>query len=279
MPHSNTLDFSSCPPMSGVTLEDEADYGRLPFDIFVSDRWDHNHNATRDSQEQWERLVWEWKSLTLIERYELSAEIKRVLATHQTAHERNISLVSCNGWQTVWLRTCYDPGLADKYEQMKSASEVPGWGVSGDKILDDPTSYDFDDDGSDSWRQVLVRVPGITDFSGVRGEDGGGSSIRYRSGQDDEEMIAQYQVGEERWRDLSLAQLSIQAGLYLLDREAIESGLLKILWLDEHGQVAWENRLDPSTSALSRLTGSLLNATSLVEMTGYDGTRGALIEN
>lgn len=62
-----------------------------------------------------------------------------MLATHQTAHERNVSLVSYEGWQTVWLRTCYDPGLADKYEQMKSVSEVPGWGVSGDKILDDPT--------------------------------------------------------------------------------------------------------------------------------------------
>ncbi|BCS21781.1 uncharacterized protein APUU_30006S [Aspergillus puulaauensis] len=72
---------------------------------------------------------------------------------------------------------------------MKSASEVPGWGVSGGKILDDPTRYDFDDDGSDSWHQVLIRVPGITDCSGVWGEDGG-SSIRYRSGPDDEEMIA-----------------------------------------------------------------------------------------
>ncbi|CBF76147.1 predicted protein [Aspergillus nidulans FGSC A4] len=240
--------------MSGVILEEEADYGCFPFDIFVSDRWDHNHNATRDGQEQWEQLVWEWESLTLTERYpyqkraesengppELSEEIKRVLATHQTAHERNISLISCDGWQTVWLRTCYDPGLADKYKQMKSTSEVPGWGVSGDKILDDPARYDFDDDGSNSWQQVLIRVPGITDFSGVWGEGDGGSSIRYRS--------------------------------------HIESGLIKILWLDEHGQVAWENRLDTSTSALSRLTGSLLNATSLVEMTGYDGTRGTLIEN
>ncbi|KAL4997572.1 hypothetical protein BDV10DRAFT_91881 [Aspergillus recurvatus] len=276
--------------MSGVTLEEEADYGRLPFDIFLSDRWDPN--ATGDSREQWERLVWEWESLTLIERYpyqeraesegaapEPSEEIKRVLATHQTAHERNISLVSCAGWQTVWLRTCYDLDLAEKYKQMKSESEIPGWGVSGDKILDDPSRYDFDDGRGDSWRQVLVRVPGITDFSGVWGKDGGGSSIRYRSGQDDEEMIAQYLEGEERWRDLSLAQLSIQAGLYLLDREAIESGLIKILWLDEHGQIAWENRLDPFTSALSRLTGCLLNATSLVELAGYDGTRGALIEN
>ena len=73
-----------------------------------------------------------------------------MLATHQTAHERNISLVSSTGWQTVWLRTCYDPNLADKYEEMKRESEVPGWGVSGAKVLDGPSRYDFDDD---SWRR------------------------------------------------------------------------------------------------------------------------------
>ncbi|GAB1211882.1 hypothetical protein ATERTT37_001006 [Aspergillus terreus] len=208
---------------------------------------------------------------------ELSEEIKSVLATHQTAYERNISLVSCTGWQTVWLRTCYDPDLAEKYEQMKSASEIPGGGVSGDKILDDPSRYNFDDGSGDSWRQVLVRVPGITHFCGVWGVDGGGSSIRYRSGQDDEEMIAEYEQGEERWREVSLAELRIQVGLYLLDREAIESGLIKILWLDEHGQIAWENRFDASTSSLARLTGCLLNATSLVELAGYNGTRSALL--
>lgn len=152
-------------------------------------------------------------------------------------------------------------------------------GVSGDKTLDDPSRYDFDDGSRDSWRRVLLRVPGITDLSGVFEPDGGGSNIRYISGQDDEEMVAKYQMGEERWRDLNLAQLRIQAGLYLLDREAIESGLIKILWLDEHGQIAWENRLDPFTSSLDQLTGALLNATSLVELAGYDGTRGARIRN
>lgn len=203
-----------------------------------------------------------------------------MLATHQTAHERNISLVSCDGCQTVWLRTYYDPGLAEKYELMKWESEVPGWGVSGeDKILDDPSRYDFDDGSGDSWRRVLICMPGITDFRGVFDLDGDGSNIQYISGQDDEEVVARRQEIEEKWRDLSLAQLRIQVGVYLLDREAIESGLIKILWLDEHGQIAWENRLDPFTSTLSRLTGCLLNATSLVELAGYDGTRGALIEN
>lgn len=200
-----------------------------------------------------------------------------MLATHQTAYERNISLVSCNGWQTVWLRTCYDPDLAEKYEKMKRESSVPGWGVSGNKILDDPSRYDFDDGSEDSWRQVLIRVPGITDFRGVFDMDGDGSKIQNISGQDDDEMVTLAEE-EEQWRDLSLAQLRIQAGLYLLDREAIESGLIKILWLDEYGWIAWENRLDPFTSDLSMLTGTLLNATNLVELTGYDGTRAARIE-
>ncbi|GLI81500.1 hypothetical protein PoHVEF18_009881 [Penicillium ochrochloron] len=213
---------------------------------------------------------------------ELSEEIKRVLATHQTAHERTISLVSCDGCQTVWLRTCHDLDLAEKYEQMKWESEVPGGGDPGeDKILDDPSRYNFDDGSSgDSWRRLLTCMPGIADFRGVFDMDGDGSNIRYISGQDDEEMVARRQDIEERSRrELSIAELRIQVGLYLLDREAIESGLIKILWLDEHGQIAWENRLDPFTSTLSRLTGCLLNATSLVELAGYDGSGGALIEN
>ena len=40
---------------------------RFCSDLGTQDRWDHN--TTKDSREQWERLVWEWESLTLMERY------------------------------------------------------------------------------------------------------------------------------------------------------------------------------------------------------------------
>lgn len=71
--------------MSEETLENDADFGRLPFDNFssqtnatfirfcsgstsaVQEHWDFN--AAGDSQEQWERLVWEWQKLTLLERW------------------------------------------------------------------------------------------------------------------------------------------------------------------------------------------------------------------
>jgi hypothetical protein len=205
--------------------------------------------------------------------------MKIVLGAHQSTHERNISLSSSDGLQTIWLRICYDQALATKYVEMKMKSNVPGWGVSENKILDDPSRYDFSDNGGDSWRKVLVRVPGITDFRGIIDMDGDGSNLQYISGQSDEEMVAEAQESEDEWRELSLAQLRFQAGLYLLDREAIETGSIKILWLDEHGQIAWENRLDPFTSRLEGLTGALMNATDLIELAGYNGTRGARIEN
>lgn len=188
-----------------------------------------------------------------------------MLAPHQTVHERNISLVSSDGWQTVWLRTCYDPDLASKYEEMKER-------------LDDPARYDFDDGSKDSWRRVLVCLFGITDFHGIIDMDGDGSNMQYKSGQNDEFMVRQAEEeSEEDWRDLARAELRIQAGLYLLDREAIESGLIKILWLDEHGDIGWDHRLDPFTSNLDSLTSALLSATSLVELANYDGTRLRLL--
>ncbi|OOO06657.1 hypothetical protein F9C07_2262210 [Aspergillus flavus] len=278
--------------MSEETLENDADFGRLPFDNFssqtnatfirfcsgltsaVQERWDFN--AAGDSQEQWERLPYQYRDE--LSSPALGENIRRVLATHQTVHERNISLVSSEGLQTVWLRTCYDPDLARKYEELKQRSVVPGWQGWWNEILDDPARYDFDDGGEGSWRPMLVRVPGITDFYGLIDMDGAGRNMQYKSGQNHEEMMAQAEKSEEVWRDLALAEIKIQTGLYLLDRDSIESGLIKILWLDEHGNVAWHSRLDPSTSDFDGFMMQLLSATSLVELAGYDGTRGSLIE-
>jgi hypothetical protein len=187
-------------------------------------------------------------------------------------------VVSSDGWQTVWLRTCYDPDLASKYEEMKWSSEVPGSGVPEDKVLDDPARYNFDDGSEDSWRRVLVRVPGITDFAGIIDMNGDGSDLQYKSCQNDEYLVAQAEEeSKEEWRDLAVAELKIQAGVYLLDREAIESGLIKILWLDEHGNIVWDNRLDPFRSNLDGLAGALLSSITLLELANWDGTRGAEI--
>ena len=75
-----------------------------------------------------------------------------------------------------------------------------------------------------------------------------------------------------------MVELRIQARIYLLDKEAIESGFIKVVWIDEHGDCVWDNRLDPVVSDVEGLAGALMNSTSLVEITGYNGTRGALIQ-
>ncbi|PYH88579.1 hypothetical protein BO71DRAFT_435617 [Aspergillus ellipticus CBS 707.79] len=42
-------------PVSSETLDSEADYGRPPFDVFLSERWDAK--ATEEDQKQWERML------------------------------------------------------------------------------------------------------------------------------------------------------------------------------------------------------------------------------
>lgn len=71
------------------------------------------------------------------------------------------------------------------------------------------------------------------------------------------------------------SRVEIQAGVNLLDREAIESGLIRILWLDEHGNIVWDNRLDPFRTNLDGLAGALLSSITLGELANWNGTRGA----
>lgn len=63
--------------------------------------------------------------------------------------------------------------------------------------------------------------------------------------------------------------------VYLLDREAIEMGSIKMLWLDEHGNSAWENRVEPST--IEPLAVAFLDCTQLSEMPGGSSGGGSLI--
>ncbi|KAJ5991313.1 hypothetical protein N7522_011520 [Penicillium canescens] len=199
-------------------------------------------------------------------------EINRIFL-NQTIHERNTSLGTSMGIQIIWLRTCYDRTLTAKYNTLKRAA---GAGISDcmTKVLDDATRYNFEE----SWRRILICIPGLTDLYGIVDMDGDGSNLQYKSGQDDIELVAQVEGEDEDCRELSLVELRIQAGIYLLDKEAIESGFIKVVWIDEHGDCVWDNRLDPVVSDVEGLAGALMNSTSLIEITGYNGTRGALIE-
>ncbi|OQE39092.1 hypothetical protein PENCOP_c007G03819 [Penicillium coprophilum] len=170
--------------------------------------------------------------------------------------------------QTVWLRPCYDEDPNEKYKVMRAEAEV-----TCDRYLDDNTRYAFDDGSPDCWRQVLVRVPGITDFMGI---DSDRDALQYRSGQNEDELRAQREeLEDEGYRTLALKQLEFQAVIYLLNREAIKTGLVKMLWLDEHDYSAWKNRVAPS--CLGALAGAFLSCIQLDEITGGTSGRGSMI--
>jgi hypothetical protein len=200
----------------------------------------------------------------------------RILGNNQSPAERNMSLSFCSVWKPVWLRICYDPTLAEKYEEMKKSAWVPGGGVPGDCILDDEMLYAFENGTPDSWRKVLVRMPGLTDSQGARDYSGDDSDIQYSSGQNDEVILAEIEEEEdEDTKFLSKLSVQVQTTVYLLDREAIITGLIKVLWVSEHGQTLWENRVEPST--LTGLSMAQEDSCGLAEIVGYRAVRGALI--
>ncbi|CAG8904058.1 unnamed protein product [Penicillium egyptiacum] len=174
--------------------------------------------------------------------------------------------------QTIWLRTCYDEDLSEKYEDMKAEGEIEAE-IGSNRYLDDSNRYAFDDGTPDHWRQVLVRVPGITDLMGIDDERG---VLKYRSCQNDDEIRAECEeLEDEEDRALALKELEFQVVVYLLDREAIETGLIEMLWLDEHGSSAWEIRVHPYT--VEWLAAAFLGATRLSEMSGGSSGRGSFI--
>ncbi|KAJ5649150.1 uncharacterized protein N7484_002873 [Penicillium longicatenatum] len=136
--------------------------------------------------------------------------------------------------QTICLRTCYDPRFEEKYQKLLEASGASV--LDYIRVLDDSTRYDIENRSKNFWRQVLI----------------------------------QEQCDEVR--ELALAGLRVQAGIYLLDKDSIKSGVITVLWLDEHGDLAWESRLDPLICDLEDLAVAMeAQPINLVDITDCDG--------
>jgi hypothetical protein len=186
---------------------------------------------------------------------------KRILGSNQTTQERKISALNfCSGQAApLWLRTCYDPALATQYEELETTSNVTGY--LENQVLDNEALYGFED-GDDSWRRVLVRTPAYTEFIGARPLNEDDTNFQYNNGMTNEGILEQIKaVPEETLRELARISMQVQAVLYLVDREAITSGLVKVLSLHEHGEAVWDNRIEPGS--LEDLTLALQDANRL----------------
>ncbi|KAF2711238.1 hypothetical protein K504DRAFT_466259 [Pleomassaria siparia CBS 279.74] len=234
------------------TLVPEAQYGMLPFDRFVLDHWDYGKSVEQD-QQQWDDLARVWLSKDHVGRspywefcFEIEhkpaeearlptqEQINRVLAQHQTIKERNLSWYASGSFHDpVWLRTCYASDLAPAYEEMV----VHFYDEIRDKrlLLDDETIYgNFGQD----WARVFLRLPTLPDTIPYLGDP----EIDVES-QSIANLIEPPQENSEM--PLYNAALKEKSVIYVMDEEALQTKLLKVYWLDIHGNSVWYNKMLP----------------------------------
>lgn len=207
------------------------------------------------------------------------SRIARVLAPHQTIQERNITgFLSESGGggaynPPVWLRTCYDPDLEDRYQEMYSDAEI----IDIEAELVDEALYNFGDD----WEKIFFRLPQLARTDLVRDDparESGREREEQSNGHDndggDDDHDNDNDGGDDDDADDFDAIINaaydiepeVRYTIYVLDAEAIRTGLIKIKWLGEFGDVVWENKVAPEQ--MQDLKGGMGSGQGLGELVG-----------
>jgi hypothetical protein len=170
----------------------------------------------------------------------------------QTVQERKIQP---NGLEDpVWLRTCYNPDLDEAYEELADNAELAeGYSITNSAaVLDNSSLYNF---GSD-WTKILTRIPRLCDF--VTG-----------SVSEDYNDWEEYKAGDCEMSGLERISRHVHTVVYVVDEDAIKERLVKIMWLDSHGNCVWDNKMKPE--GLTALRGGLTGGGSLCEIVADSG--------
>ncbi|KAK6072189.1 hypothetical protein SCUP515_07521 [Seiridium cupressi] len=240
--------------MTSEPLINDASYGLLAFDHFIAQNFDLTQPQASDPH-QYRELALRYLRLTPVERFpyhsctfEESAEpplpsgtVDRALRPFQKPRERNASVRrgTTGGIEhPLWLRTCYAPDLAPRYEELRSQCEVGGvYAVDAADCFDNAALYDAQKDevgagdrdgvgeGNAGLRALILRVPMLADV------------VQYSYPEDEEfwreqegeplEVPPEQEASEK-------ASMKAKWLLYLVDEEVLreENGLVKILWMD-----------------------------------------------
>jgi hypothetical protein len=140
-------------------------------------------------------------------------------------------------------------------------------------VLDDAALYAFDGTDQEVLDQLLLRMPGLTDAMGITDEFGDGSLLRYGNGKNDGDAVERAETGG----DIARVELEVQNCVYVVDQEALEKGMVKIWWFDEHGKIVWDNVARVPESDLCGARGAMLHGQGLVDLAGEDSLRGCVI--
>jgi hypothetical protein len=198
-------------------------------------------------------------------------QINEIFALHQTIEEREIGRKFISGWNAVWLRTCYKPSMAQRYFELArlAGAEYEGGCVEYlNHVLDDHSLYDLQGSEQEVLDQLLLRMPGLTDGSGIMDEYGDGSELVYRS--------AIYK--SEREGEVRDVGNRVQNYVYVVDKEAIEKSRVKTCWFNEFGEIIWDNYAVIPDSGLDGLRGAIMDGQVFLEIFGEDSKRGDRID-
>lgn len=152
-------------------------------------------------------------------------QIHRILTPHQTIEERNRALTVPH---CLWIRTCYDPNLTSAFADMTRFMVAP----KEYSLIDNQGLYNVGND----WSKVFLRMPHIPDVETYYADP---DVLDYE--------VEEYEPPEEvDLQPLYDADLKMKSVHFLLDKEALQRQLLKVLWLDRHGKLVWWNWMAPS---------------------------------
>jgi hypothetical protein len=154
----------------------------------------------------------------------------------------------------VWLRTCYDIDLEEAYQELREGADLSeGYGLSNiASELDDSSLYNFAAD----WKRVLIRLPEFCDYCAG-------------SVSEDYDEWEEFVEGNSEMGELEKISRRISSVVYVVDEEAIRERLVKVMWLDYHGNCVWDNKSKPED--LESLRAGLIGGGSLYEMVEESG--------
>ena len=177
----------------------------------------------------------------------------RTPSQRQLAHEREIAYDSFD-INAVWLRTDYSPDSDDQHEELMSNTDVEDAVGSRHNLLNDANLYDF----GNEWQKVFSVLPELLDSTPNSLDADYVNQIKEDVTNEKfpphiEQLIANTRrnLPQERAEEeiFNIVHTPVQKAhvvnyLVIEDKQALESGKVLVVFVDDVGQVVRKNRVD-----------------------------------
>ena len=161
-------------------------------------------------------------------------QIARVLAPYQTIDERNkLQYLVSHMHKPLWIRTCYATELQPTWESILAAANS----LNGGEVEEGAVVFDSEDlyrDCAEDWKTVFLRLPMLSDRQHYDNQLEWDLQHGGCEGHDDKAYSALHEAG-----------IKEEQSIYVVDEEALRENLIKLIYVDYHGNVIWHNKIAP----------------------------------